>query len=1015
MSRVSFKLSPKVVRAGAGCGKTTRLIEEVFCLSKNFKRFHKRWPRLVVCTFTKKAAFELKERLTEEALKQKDFKLLEYIQSPGLSVSTLHGVFHSFLKNYGWRRDLSPDFQVISEAQEKELLEQMASPLLFSNHFSLLRKIPFYHLTKILKVYVRCRLNHPAITFYDTKDFLEFASERDRILNQKTVPVLKNLQCVSPSQNDFLKSLLKDAIKEDRIFEKDFFIPFFKEFEGLGKEFFEKFLEHKKRSGLLTADDLELFLFDLINTDRGALEAISKERDYWFIDEYQDTSRLQERIIQKITQFKNIFCVGDPGQSIYLFRNADPEVFDRRLKNHGRPPIDLNWNYRSRSDLIWFFNDFFSSKKSFLKFSSPQKTIASKNHQNSSDSFNTSGGSSDPTTSFTHKSVKTSTPAESPFVYFISYPKDSLESAFQKILNHIQRLIAMGESHSDIAVLSTRNKDLSALSLFLTNKDIPSVLHAAAGFSRKRILLDSLFLYKFLINPYDSENFIALLRTPCFRISDESLSRIVESFEKEKDSFLWEYCLKAFSREKSVESLKSFLALSESTGLMAAFEKAVLEKILTNALALPPASRAVAEASLWKLLNHLHKRRKSGRHPLEFYYSFIQEHLSDEECLEAPLSNVSSAVQLLTIHGSKGLEFKNVIVFNLSSRFPSHSPEAVCDSKRNRMAFSVPDGSRHKKKIKCYGHVKINREVQIKEREESDRQLYVAMTRAKNSVCLLVPEGKRSQNTWLQRFSFFDNFYENDKNFWKVREGLYKKENYSFLVERDIKLRLKSPLPFLDSPLKTDGWSDNLQRQTEGLFKSSKDFILFQSEEGEKSAKGAKKEPPSFLRTNVFLKSQDGNHLHYYLRLLNCRPYDKVRKQLKLSFLSRSQKSKIQQAMDYVVTLKQPDMSFFLKQGFSEWSFQFKERGFVLRGQIDLWGWKDDEIHLFDYKSSSKAKEKTRKQLYFYAYVLERIYKAPFIKCFAIYPFQKEIEAYPYDTKVKKDMFLWLKSLKHPV
>ena len=309
MSRASFKLNAKVVQAGAGCGKTTHLIEEVFRLSVNFKRFHGRCPRFVVCTFTKKAAFELKERLTLKALKQKDFSLLEYIQSPKLSVSTLHGVFHLFLKNYGWRKGLSPDFQVISDREEKELLERLASPLLFHHHFPLLRKIPFYHLTDILKFYIRSRLSHPNAAFYTDKDFLDFTLERDRLLNHKKTAAGRKSQGASIFQEDLTEGLLKIIVKEEP-FKGDLFIPFFKEFEVFGAEFFEKFMEHKKKTGLLTADDLELLLFDLINTDREALDSISKERDYWFVDEYQDTSRLQERIIQKITRFKKCVLCG---------------------------------------------------------------------------------------------------------------------------------------------------------------------------------------------------------------------------------------------------------------------------------------------------------------------------------------------------------------------------------------------------------------------------------------------------------------------------------------------------------------------------------------------------------------------------------------------------------------------------------------------------------------------------------------------------------------------------------
>ena len=632
--------------------------------------------------------------------------------------------------------------------------------------------------------------------------------------------------------------------------------------------------------------------------------------------------------------------MGDPGQSIYLFRNADPEVFARRLKNYGQAPLELDRNHRSRPELVWFFNDFFNSKKCFLKFSEP------KDCSHLLGSSKTSLCSSEDAFSDEPKLIKGTVQTELPFVYFVAYPKDSQASVFQQIFKHIQRLVSMGENYSDMAILSNRNKDLRALSLFLTERQIPVLLHSASGFSRQRILLDSLFLYRFLINPYDRENLTALLRTPCFCVSDESLSFIVDNFEKKGSGQLWEHCLKNFSSDKSVKSLKELLDLRDRSGLVSAFEEAVFKKFLPYTLTLSPVLGAVAEAGLWKLLNHLYKRRLSGRHPLEFFYSFMEEHLSDEECLEAPPADVPRAIRLLTIHGSKGLEFKNVIVFNLSLKAPARSSEVIYDSEKNRLAFSVPEGGRHKQKIKCYGHTKINKEFQIKEREESDRQLYVAMTRAKNSLCLLLPEGKRSKHNWFHRFPFFDKVYENGRDSWKIKEGLYKQANYSFLVERDIKVSLKQPSCHLKSPLKSEdrGHDNDTGKQTASLFKSSGDFILFQSENDERIVKEVKTNRPAFLKANVFFKTQSGNYMHNYLHLLSCQSYDKVKTKLKASFLSDLQKQELRKAMDYVLALKQPDMSFFLKRGFSEWPFQLKEGAFILRGRMDLWGWKSDKI-----------------------------------------------------------------------
>ena len=981
VSSASLELSPEVVRAGAGTGKTTWLIDKVFRFSITFEKRYGYKPRLAVCTFTKKAAYELKERLIVKAVESKNPDFLEYTNSPKLFISTLHGLFYSILKTYGWRNEINPDFHIISDAEEMKAINTLASSFLFNKHLYLLKQIPFYHLTNILKLYTHQRLKYGRIAFYDKKDFKGFLKEYHS---------LQKINAQSP------KKILKDS----KIIEDSYFVPFFQEFQKLAEEFFPIFLKQKKRTGELTPNDLELLLLNLINKDNHALELIAKDRNHWLIDEYQDTSQVQEQIIKKITQFNNVSCVGDPGQSIYLFRNADPEVFNRRIKESGKEPTERTLNYRSSPDLIYFFNDFFASKSGFLTLEPPQKSAL----QN------------------------TKASSKLPCVYFISYsPEDPSKIIFKKILNHIQRLICMGDSCKDIAVLSTKNENLTNLALFLEKQHIPVLIQSAEGFSKKRILIDCLFLYKFLINPHDTENLIALFRTPYFLIPNEELSYITNKFFRKKDldtvlnkgknfkdslfsSSLWEYCLKNFSQERSVEILKTYLNLKNHLGLLPAFEEVIFEKILPS---INPSSdfTGTYEASIWKLLKHLYSRRSSGHHPLEFHHSFIEENLSNEEAQEAPVSSTSSAVRLLTIHGSKGLEFKNVVIFNLSKAFSFSKDEAVYDLKRNKLTFSVPYGGRNQPKIKCYGHQKINKEKQKKELEETDRQLYVAMTRAKKSLCLLVPEGKLLKNSWFERFSFFKNFFKKtETNLWEIMEGIYKRDHYSFLVERNIKeSKIYKTLP-LAFPSKIS-WNMKTNREIKNSIKSSKDFILFSKR---KESNNKKETPPLFhpiKSAHSFIKAQQGNQLHYYLHLLCRQNASLVRKKIETSLLSQEEQSELKRTLDYTVNLKQPPLFSFLKKGFPEWPFKLKQGAFVLQGQIDLWGWQDEQIYLFDYKSSARNRELTKKQLAFYCYALDQLYKPKAIKCFAIYPFQRQSEEYPYSIREKKEISWWLDSL----
>ena len=93
--------------------------------------------------------------------------------------------------------------------------------------------------------------------------------------------------------------------------------------------------------------------------------SLRKRFRFIFIDEYQDTNKLQEYLISKIARPDNLFKVGDVKQSIYGFRQSDPKIFmDTRREyekeeNTDSMVIDLNKNFRSNGATIQYINDVF--------------------------------------------------------------------------------------------------------------------------------------------------------------------------------------------------------------------------------------------------------------------------------------------------------------------------------------------------------------------------------------------------------------------------------------------------------------------------------------------------------------------------------------------------------------------------------------------------------------------------------------------------------------------------------
>lgn len=1041
-----FNFQSQLISAGAGTGKTTRLVEEVYQLFTNqkFRDENKEAdPRLIVCTFTRKASQELKERLFQKAIDlskpenqlgdssvsipEKASRFLQYIQSPSLQISTIDGILNLFLKRYGHRWGLSADFQIDSPQCNKQLFDSLAKDLIFKKNFSLLKKFPYHYLRDLFLFYFKQRLKYGEISFYNSEDFRQFNDQREQNLFKKKrgvpydlIEIKKQLQNNKNPLADLLNTEedikdIKEILKEDNSFKEELFVPFFEEFHQAGKELFPIFMTAKKNESFLDMDDLLLFSLALLRENKKTAQDFNGEWDYWLIDEYQDTSWVQEQIIHQITTFKNVFCVGDPGQSIYCFRDADPDVFQRRKKDIGDQVQKLDTNYRSSPALISFYNDFFPKEDVFIKF----KASTNQSKENS---------------------------LKEPCVYFFTYEKTARskeeyqQSAFQALYHYIKEIQKKGKDSSRIAILSSTNKDLEGSADYLRKQGLSVLLHGSKNFSKKRLVQDALFLLKFLINPFDDTNLKALLRTPYFRLSDQELvdsSQAHEDLYKkdEKISF-WSFIKKEFPNKRAIKSLASFLDLTKQQGYVKALESALMKNAFMD-LSYFQDPTGSFESSLWKLLYLLNQDKSSG---LELFYSLMEREEEDErnaDLLPYERENEQgNVIELMSIHKSKGLEFDHVVIMDFSldqsSLKPNSDKAVIYDKEKKKMAFKVPEGRRHSSKITSYGHKVANKLETEEIFKEKDRLYYVAMTRAKESLALFIPNSKPQKNSWLSRphFDSFLNKFSNSENIpideknkissWKLNPDNYKRENYSLCVRSSEEFSesqeiLKSSRKIKQKKNQTpaDSFSSktNIQSSVQSKplhIKSSKDFV----EDILKNVSPDKSEQDSFIlpkTKNILFAGNVGTHLHLYLQKMSRLSIDQISPLLENSFLSLEKKKQIKQALIYVQQLKDPDMNYFLKEAHSEWSFKVQKQNVLLKGQIDLWAWKSDEIFVFDYKSSPSPKDE--KQLIFYSWILDEIYHPKKIRMYAIYPFQTKTSFLLYEESHKKLFEDWLSGM----
>jgi len=145
---------------------------------------------------------------------------------------------------------------------------------------------------------------------------------------------------------------------------------------SITRKFIEAFRNEKQKRAILDFSDQEHLALQILKGEDGHPSAVAKEyKQYFqeiFIDEYQDSNRLQEEILNAVSHGNNIFMVGDVKQSIYKFRLARPELFvekyahyipvseDRKIEYSTGCKIDLGMNFRSRETVLSTVNFLFS-------------------------------------------------------------------------------------------------------------------------------------------------------------------------------------------------------------------------------------------------------------------------------------------------------------------------------------------------------------------------------------------------------------------------------------------------------------------------------------------------------------------------------------------------------------------------------------------------------------------------------------------------------------------------------
>ena len=622
-----------------------------------------------------------------------------------------------------------------------------------------------------------------------------------------------------------------------------------KTFQTFMSDFVEAYRECKRQENAFEFADISHFTIEILENFPQVREAYQERFHEVMVDEYQDTNHIQERMLELLSNGHNRFMVGDIKQSIYRFRQADPQIFNEKFQRYAQNPqegklILLKENFRSSSEVLSATNDVFvrlmDQEVGEINYDSMHQLV------------------------FANTKL---TPNPDNKAEFLLYDKDDngqekeesqadtkLTGEMRLVIKEILKLHQeKGVAFKEIALLTSSRSRNDQIILALSEYGIPVKTDGEQNNYLQslevQVMLDTL---RVIHNPLQDYALVALMKSPMFGFDEDELARL--SLQKAEDKVqenLYEKLVNAQKQATSqkelihstlAEKLNQFMDILDSWRLYAKTHSLydLIWKIYNDRFyydyvgALP--NGPARQANLYALALRADQFEKSNFKGLSRFIRMIDQVLEAQHDLASvAVAPLKDAVELMTIHKSKGLEFPYVFILNMDQDFNKQdSMSEVILSRQNGLGVKyiakVETGAveaHYPKTIKLsipsLTYTQNEEELQLASYSEQMRLLYVAMTRAERKLYLVgkgsrekleakeypaANNGKLDGNTRLQARNFQDWIWAISKVFAKDNLNF----SYRFVGEAQLTREAIGELEN-KSPLQDSSQADNRQSE----------------------------------------------------------------------------------------------------------------------------------------------------------------------------------------------------------
>lgn len=674
-----------IISAPAGSGKTEKLSRRYISLLESGSGIEK----ILAITFTEKAAAEMKDRILSIMLREKP-ELFETIREkiPLMRITTIHAFCRKLITRFAMDLGLNPAVEALDEFQAKQLWTESVYDAL------------------------RQERKHPSIFF----DYLKFKGIKGW---SGLFSTLSAIHAKRPYTEFLLEHQDRALPSEER------------QLLELYRSCFDAYQTAKLARGVIDFNDMEVLAYRAITTNPewlNILYAFDEHTDHILVDEFQDTNSVQWRIIDALTEewrsglgskrsqgkTPTVFLVGDEKQSIYLFRGANVSVF-QEVKGRFREwlgseavYLEAKENYRSLPAIITFANSLFSR---IMTASGPEpwKTTyagfsATRQGEGKVEVVLVRGRENSKQTRLSEASLVSDT------ILAMVRGTQPVTEATKPV------------RFSDICILLRSRTHLASFETSLRSKNIPYVVVGGIGFYDEPEVSLLRELVTVLADPCDNFSLYVVLRSPLIGLPESLLLALLSG----RDLPLFER-LKAAAApacKKATALLEEYMAKTRTTPLAI-----LVEDFLTRTNGWTIFWEEQRHANIRKFLRILEGYEADALSLIEIREQLIISK-NNSEAKATVNTDTLNAVKIMTVHGSKGLQFPVVFLPSLDET-PASKSGAVCiDEVDHAVSFAYEEESADRNRQALF----ILRKA--KEAEEEKRLFYVAVTRAMDRLIM---------------------------------------------------------------------------------------------------------------------------------------------------------------------------------------------------------------------------------------------------------------------------------------